>query len=143
MDKQNPVLSAGVIIVHLSAQSPRYLVLRVHNYWDFPKGLVEPGESPLQAAIREVEEETTLTGLEFLWGEGYRETESYRYGKIARYYVAASCHMEVDLPVSEELGHPEHEEYRWLEYSQARELLNDRVGVIFDWAHALVEQHRE
>ena len=137
---QQPVLSAGVIIAHVDGHTPRYLLLRVHDYWDFPKGLVEPGESPLQAAIREVEEETTLVGLQFHWGQDYRETEPYRSGKIARYYDAASEHLHVELPVSEELGHPEHDEYRWLAYDEVRYLLHDRVKGIFDWAHELVNR---
>ncbi|MGH8579780.1 MAG: NUDIX domain-containing protein [Gammaproteobacteria bacterium] len=33
-------------------------MLRAYNYWDFPKGTVEPAEDPFEAACREVEEET-------------------------------------------------------------------------------------
>ncbi len=43
----------------------RILVLRAYRNWDFPKGTLEPGETPLAAAIREVKEETALEGLEF------------------------------------------------------------------------------
>ncbi len=32
--------------------------------WDLPKGKIDPGESPLQAALREVEEETGLSHLQ-------------------------------------------------------------------------------
>ncbi len=37
-------LSAGVIIVRRFDDEWRYLLLRVYNYRDFPKGEVEPGE---------------------------------------------------------------------------------------------------
>lgn len=43
-------MSAGVIIVRRYDDEWRYLLLRVYNYWDFPKGEVEPGEDPLAAA---------------------------------------------------------------------------------------------
>ena len=66
----------------------RFLLLRAYRYWDFPKGAVEQQETPLAAAIREVCEETGLTGLEFAWGEDYLETEPYNRGKVARYYLA-------------------------------------------------------
>ena len=30
------------------------------DYWDIPKGLLDPGETPLAAALRELHEETAL-----------------------------------------------------------------------------------
>jgi len=133
-------LSAGVVIVRPAPQEVRYLLLRAYSYWDFPKGLVEAGERPLGAAIREVEEETGLVNLEFHWGEPYRETEPYGRGKVARYYLAESANGQVSLPVNPELGHPEHHEFRWLDYDEARALLSPRLRPILDWARDLVTQ---
>lgn len=134
----SPSLSAGVIVVRKHADGYRYLLLRAFRYWDFPKGLVEAGEDPLASAVREVAEETTLTDLKFRWGKDYRETEPYAHGKVARYYLAESAEGEVSLPVSPELGQPEHHEFRWLNYKAARKLLAPRVQPILNWAHALV-----
>lgn len=131
-------LSAGVVVVHLTQGEPRYLLLRAYRHWDFPKGLVEPGEDPLEAALREVAEETTLRELEFRWGYDYRETPPYGRGKVARYYLAHSAEMAVTLPVSPELGRPEHDEYRWLDYPAARALLTERLQAILDWAQARI-----
>lgn len=131
-------LSAGVVLVRYQNREPHYLLLRAYNYWDFPKGQVEPGEEPLQAAIREVEEETGLNHLVFRWGERYLETPPYGKGKVARYYLAEAPKGEVYLPVSPELGHPEHQEFRWLPYQQARHLLVPRLQVILDWANKQV-----
>ena len=135
-----PVLSAGVVILRRFDNIYRYLLLRAGNYWDFSKGMVEPGEDPLAAAIREVEEETTLTDLNFRWGHPFTETESYGKNKIARYYVAESPQGEVFLPVTEELGKPEHDEFRWLEYDTARGLLVPRVQAVLDWAGKIINQ---
>ena len=134
MNDKPPKLSAGVAIVRHFDNRYRYLLLRAGHYWDFSKGMVEPGEDPLAAAIREVAEETTLTHLDFRWGHGFTETAPYGNNKIARYYLAESPAGEVFLPVSEELGHPEHDEYRWLEYDAARGLLVPRVLAVLDWA---------
>lgn len=79
-------LSSGIVPV-LRTPTPLFLLLRVYKYWDFPKGLVEKGEDPLQAALREVTEETGITEVHFPWGKDFLETEPYRGGKIARYYV--------------------------------------------------------
>lgn len=132
------ILSAGVILVRWINHQPHYLLLRVYNYWDFPKGIVEAGETPLMAAKRETEEETCLTKLDFCWGENYRETRPYGRGKIARYYIAECTEGDVFLPVNPELGHPEHDEFHWLEYPAARALLNYRLRPILDWANELV-----
>jgi 8-oxo-dGTP pyrophosphatase MutT (NUDIX family) len=139
-DWQEPVLSAGIIVVRFREATPFYLLLRAYDYWDFPKGLKEENEEPLAAAVREVEEETCLKDLVFRWGREFRQTEPYRSRviKMARYYLAESSAGDVHLPVSPELGRPEHNEFRWLKYSEARALLSDRVKPILDWAHSLV-----
>ncbi|MEQ1746928.1 MAG: NUDIX domain-containing protein [Saprospiraceae bacterium] len=41
----------------------RLLVFFRRGYWDLPKGKIDPGETPEQAALREVREETGLTDL--------------------------------------------------------------------------------
>lgn len=133
-----PHLSAGVVVVRNPREEPEYLVLRSYNHWDFPKGEVEPGEPPRQAAEREAEEEAALRGLRFHWGERWRETEPYRgHGglKIARYYLAeAPAGTEVDLPVNPELGRPEHHEFRWLPRRLAERLLPPRLQAVLAWA---------
>lgn len=134
-------LSAGVIIVRFIENIPHYLLLQVYGYWDFPKGLVDEGEKPLAGAIREVEEETGLTGLRFRWGEEFQATVPYRNGrKVARYYLAESSSGEVYLPISPELGHPEHDAFEWLPYEAAHSLLAERVRPVFSWAHRLVSK---
>ncbi|UCE88347.1 MAG: NUDIX domain-containing protein [Pseudomonadota bacterium] len=131
-------LSAGAVVVRWRDNVPHFLLLRAYNYWDFPKGEVEAGESPLDAARREIEEETSLCDLEFPWGTAYRETPVYGRGKIARFYLARSDRGAVALPFNPSLGRPEHHEFRWLPFSEARELLVERLQAILDWASQVV-----
>jgi 8-oxo-dGTP pyrophosphatase MutT (NUDIX family) len=128
--------SAGVIVVHGDPGARRFLLLRAYRNWDFPKGMVEPHEAPLDAARREVREETGITELAFEWGEDYRETAPYNRGKIARYYLAATRSPNVELSVNPELGRPEHDEYRWTTHDEALALLPARLIPILDWAQA-------
>jgi bis(5'-nucleosidyl)-tetraphosphatase len=132
--------SAGVVVTRRIGGETRYLLLRCYRYWDFPKGEIESGEDPLQTARRESEEETGLTSLRFPWGEAYTETPVYATGKVARYYLAESPSGEVRLPVSPELGAPEHHEFRWASYEEARSLVNDRIGAVLDWARERVSE---
>jgi 8-oxo-dGTP pyrophosphatase MutT (NUDIX family) len=127
-------LSAGVIVVRRGQAGWLYLMLRAFRNWDFPKGMVEPGEDPLAAARREVREETLIEDLEFAWGEDYRETPPYGNRKVARYYVAATRTESVSLPVSPELGRPEHDEWRWVDLAAALSLASARVRPIIEWA---------
>ncbi len=131
-------LSAGVVVVRCLDRRYHYLLLRAYRYWDFPKGLVEPHESALAAARREVLEETGLGDLEFPWGESYVETPPYRGNKIARYYLARSPRGEVTLGVNPALGRPEHHAYLWADYQTAGRLLGPRVRAVLDWAHRRV-----
>lgn len=136
-----PRLSAGVVVVHGEGSAARYLLLRAYNYWDFPKGQVETAETPLAAARREVAEETGLTALEWPWGEVYVETPPYARGKVARYYLARSPSAAVRLNINPALGRPEHHEYRWLAYGEARALLGARLRAVLEWAHGMVAPH--
>ncbi len=58
-------LSCGAVIVRETDDGWLTLMLRAYHNWDFPKGICEEGESPMDAAIREVGEETGITDLDF------------------------------------------------------------------------------
>lgn len=127
-------LSAGVVVVRSGKVGWLFLMLRAYRNWDFPKGMVEPGEEPLAAARREVREETLIEDLEFRWGEMYRETGPYGNRKIARYYLAATQTESVALPVNPELGRPEHNEWRWMDREAAFSVASPRLQPIVRWA---------
>lgn len=127
-------LSAGVVVVRPSEPGFQFLLLRAYHHWDFPKGIVENGETPFDAAIREVCEETTVADLQFLWGKNYIETGPYNRGKVARYYLAQTQTEYVSLPVNPELGKPEHAEFRWSDYRTGMEMTSARVRPVLTWA---------
>jgi 8-oxo-dGTP pyrophosphatase MutT (NUDIX family) len=130
--------SAGVVVVHVAGAAVQYLLLRAYKNWDFPKGLVEPGEQPLDAAMREVKEETTLVNLAFDWGQDYMDTGPYNKGKISRYYVARSNDTQVHLPINPELGFPEHQEARWVGLETALNMVSPRLKPVIHWASDII-----
>ena len=131
--------SSGVVVLRRLDREWRCLLLRCDRYWDFPKGEIEPGEGPLLAARREVAEEAGLQSLDFRWGEDYVETPPYAGGKVARYYLAECAEGDVILGINPELGHPEHQEFRWVPLGRADALLNERLRAVLDWVRASVE----
>jgi len=134
VDAPNKRLSAGVVVVRDTPEGRRYLLLRAYKHWDFPKGMVEADETPLDAARREVAEETGIHSLDFVWGEVYRETAPYARGKVARYYLARTGESEVSLTPNPQTGIHEHMEYRWVDVGEALALVTPRVKHIIDWA---------
>jgi 8-oxo-dGTP pyrophosphatase MutT (NUDIX family) len=113
--------SAGIIIYHSQSEQPMYLVLHyICGHWDFPKGHLEPEESMLEAAQRELQEET---GLYADVHEGFTHTFDYfiRYSNIlvlktVSLFVGKTLHQDVVL------SH-EHCNYTWLPFPQALEQL--------------------
>jgi 8-oxo-dGTP pyrophosphatase MutT (NUDIX family) len=70
-------LSCGAVLVRKADEGWQTLMLRAYRNWDFPKGLREDGETPLEAAQREVGEETGISDLNFDWGERFKDTGPY------------------------------------------------------------------
>jgi 8-oxo-dGTP pyrophosphatase MutT (NUDIX family) len=140
MDRMNspPNRAAGAVVFRRTERGVRLLVLRAYRNWDFPKGLIEPGETELDAAKRETAEETGLTDLDFPFGDAHKDTLPYAGGKVARYFLAETGETDIELPVSAELGRPEHHEWRWVSYEEAEELLPPRLGVVLDWARKTI-----
>jgi len=129
------LLSAGIIPVRRQNGKWRYLFLRAFRNWDFPKGVVEKGEAPLETAKREMGEETGIEDLQFPWGYVYRETDPYSGGKkVARYYIAETGTEKVTFSINPEIGRPEHHEYRWLTRRQLNQLAPKRLKSIIEWA---------
>jgi 8-oxo-dGTP pyrophosphatase MutT (NUDIX family) len=131
-------LSCGIVLARRSATGWKTLLLRAYHHWDFPKGIREAGEEPLQTAIREVAEEAGITDLAFDWGDRFFETGPYSRGKIARYFIAATSEEEVEMGISPETGEPEHHEWRWVSFDEAYDLGSPRVRQIVQWARQII-----
>ena len=132
------ILSCGVVLARETENGWMTLMLRAWHHWDFPKGVRELGEDPLEAAIREVGEETGINAMSFDWGERYFETGPYSRGKIARYFIARTSQEDVVLGPSPDTGEPEHQEWRWVSFDEAYDLGSPRVRQIVQWARQII-----
>lgn len=127
-------LSAGIVVVRETPDGARFLLLRAYRNWDFPKGIVETGEDPLAAAMRETAEEAGIADLDFPWGDEFIETSPYSGNKVARYYLARTREERAVLGINPVLGRPEHHEYRWVDLGEALKLAPPRLQPVVAWA---------
>ncbi len=108
-------ISAGAVV--FNTRTKKYLILHYPTgHWDFPKGHVEKGENEVNAAKREVFEET---GIEVEIIFGFRESIVYHfreYGflieKKVIYFLGLTDKEEVRLSY-------EHDGYAWMDYEEA------------------------
>ena len=136
------IQSAGVAIVDINpggdpVAEPTVLCVRAYSNWDFPKGQLEEGESHIGAAIRETEEETTLKhGSDYILSGPPAGSTTYGSGKrkkTATYYIGMRMSDTTPfLPVSEELGKPENDDYRWVPISKVKGMMSPRLSGICD-----------
>lgn len=119
--------SCGAIIYALLNEQRQYLLIRHMNggHWAFAKGHVEEGETEIETALREIDEET---GLTVQLNSQFRESISYQpkedITKEVVYFIAQANTQEVRRQEIEVL------EAQWLPYDQAQELLtysNDKL----------------
>ena len=72
--------SAGGVVVNSKGQI--LLVHQNNDSWSLPKGRLEAGETQLQAALREIKEETGIADLELVSDLG--EYQRHRIGKSGK-----------------------------------------------------------
>lgn len=136
--------SAGVVVIRFEQGRPKLLLMRVFNYWDFPKGGIEPGENKLEAAIREVKEESGISDLAFHWGKSFYETEPYgKNNKVVYYFMAETKQRKIVMeenPISKKV---EHEEYRWVSFGTAKRMTGERLNKVLEWAEERMSIYRK
>jgi 8-oxo-dGTP pyrophosphatase MutT (NUDIX family) len=131
-------LSCGIVLARSTEDGWMTLLLRAYHHWDFPKGLREEGEEPIEAALREVGEETGIDNVSFDWGDRFTETGPYSRGKTARYYLGKTAQENVVMGLSPETGVPEHNEWRWVSFDEAYDLASPRVRSVVQWARQII-----
>ena len=140
--RPNEISSGGVVVRRASGGYEVCLVSDGH-YWGFPKGHVEPGETPEAAAMREISEETGIP-LESLVLRAPLPPSEYVYRRPNHGALVFKRvhHFIVEAPAGAEL-HPDPAEIVdavWLGFDEARARLSFKSPVsVLDAARSVLK----
>lgn len=136
-------VSCGIIPVHITADGDiKFLLVQGYgNYWGFPKGGKEEGESHKETAERELFEETQLCCQSYLDKALY--TELYRIPKkkgsdIMKkviYYVGIVENTNVVRQTTELRNHG------WFNFSEARSKLVENRVILLDKVYQRLKEN--
>jgi len=113
--------SAGFILISDNDSHNSYrsvlLLHYVSGHWDFPKGNIEIDETEMQAATRELKEETSIETFTLI--PGFRHILNYKYTRksilISKQVTLFLASTKVDKVI---ISH-EHIGYQWAEINSA------------------------
>jgi 8-oxo-dGTP pyrophosphatase MutT (NUDIX family) len=111
------VEQAGAVVIRSDGDEPRVLLVTAKTdprHWIFPKGHIEPGERPEEAALREAREEAGVVAR-LLGPAGTLEFQLGDEPARVKYFVAA---YEYDLPTREA------RQLAWCRFDEALERLS-------------------
>lgn len=123
--------SFGVVPVFKEENRILFLLIQhLHNkggHWAFPKGHPEVGETGLETAKRECEEETGLKNVKIIEDLEFFEKYSFEQGgiqidKTVKYFLGLANDKNV-IPQEIEIGN-----YAWLEFDEALEKITFTEG---------------
>jgi bis(5'-nucleosidyl)-tetraphosphatase len=111
--------SAGAVVFSIKHSGNVFFLLLRYSagHWDFPKGNIEDGENEVQAACREIREETGIEKVVFL--EGFNKKVEYNYRRHRKvihkevvFFLAKTDSQRVILS-------NEHIAYSWTDFDSA------------------------
>jgi len=121
---------AGFVVYRKTSDGIKFLLLyRRGNYWNFPKGHFEPGERTIDAALRELEEETGIKKADIRIAPNFRAYERFyfRVGNQGIYdtvilFLAETHKAEIVIRPREHSG------YGWFLYHDALNVIGKKYG---------------
>ncbi len=140
--------SAGAVVFYKNKEV-EYLLLhypgsteKAKDYWDFPKGHIEEGESEIETVKREVFEETGLKDIKIIPGfktsiKYFFQKEGKKIFKIVVFYLARAKTKEVKISF-------EHIGFVWLPFEKAVEKVTYKnAKEVLKKAHNFLEASRK
>lgn len=112
---------AGFVIFRRTEDGPKYLLLyRRGQYWNFPKGHFELGETSLDTALRETKEETGIGKEDLRIISGFRAYEKFYFDRgKERIHDTVILYLAETRKAQVSIAPREHSGYAWFLYHDA------------------------
>lgn len=134
--------SCGVLVVR-GEPIEQFLLMRHKDRWDLPKGHVDPGETDIQCALRELEEETGIPADAIEIDPDFRFTLQYyvqyertggtRQLKTLLIYLGR-LKQERPITVTEHLGS------KWFDWSPPHSIQEQTIDPLLERLDAFLRQ---
>lgn len=131
-------LNAGIVVFR--ADGKVLFCQRLENYkknWQFPQGGIDKGETPLQAAVRELKEETSLASVKFVralsrsirydYPEDVKQKQAMRgifdngQEQYWHLFFLTGDEAEINLQTKK----PEFKNYQWIDIKETPQMVVD------------------
>lgn len=108
------VKSCGVL-VYREKPAREFLLMRHHDRWDLPKGHLDPGETELTCALRELREETGITQPNIRLDPDFRFVYDYTFvnPRTGKPRAKTLVVFLAELTTAVEISVTEHPGYAW------------------------------
>ncbi|MGD0195295.1 MAG: NUDIX domain-containing protein [Candidatus Dormibacteria bacterium] len=136
-------ISSGGVVVRRAPDGYEVCLVSDGRHWGFPKGLIEPGETPERAAVREISEETGIPAASLVLRAPLPLSEYvYRRANHGALVFKRVHHFIVEAPEGTAL-HPDPAEIAaadWLGFDAAKARLSFRNSVeVLEAARTILE----
>lgn len=127
---------AGVVVVKRIDEEWKVLGLRLYGNYDIPKGGIEDGESTLSTALRETEEEASITDLNFTWGKEPKVIS----GKANITVYIAETTQDPAVKKNPHTGVFEHHAAAWVDWDFMEDRVYGYLKPAISWARSVVNE---
>jgi 8-oxo-dGTP pyrophosphatase MutT (NUDIX family) len=131
-DRRSDPTHAGGVVYRIAGGAPEFLLVearRQPNDWVYPKGHVEPRETPEQTAVREVREETGVTAAIVGYLEDVR-LEVLGERQVIRFFLMRGLSSESAIEGRRTLWLPASEALAQLSFPEARATLRKAADAL-------------
>ena len=146
--REKQPVSCGILLFRKHKGRKQFLLMEHARRWDLPKGHVDPGETELQCALREFEEETGIDRTEIKLRKKFLYEDSYPVKNWKGRGVDVDKRLVIFLAklkrgVSGKVVPTEHLGYRWVDWDPPHDIQEKTINPLLEQVARFMRQQRK